>query len=159
MPGQADPLRMPRREILIVRPLNVAILGLAHLHPRTYMPHFEATPATTVVAASDASEPLREACRTIVTPTVDGIREVLRKVDPEYRAVLRRNILLAGGGSQLRGLDQTLEKELKACGGGSVRKVYDSAFAGAAGALRLAMAMPSEKWEHIKSLGELAPVA
>jgi predicted dehydrogenase len=34
-------------------PLNVAVIGLGHLHPRTYMPHFEATPATRVVAASD----------------------------------------------------------------------------------------------------------
>jgi len=107
----------------------------------------------------DLTEPLREACRTIIAPIVEGIREVLRKVDPEYRSVLRRNILLAGGGSQLRGLDQTLEKELAAYGSVSVRKVYDSAFAGAAGALKLAMAMPEEKWEHIKSLSELAPAA
>jgi UDP-N-acetylglucosamine 3-dehydrogenase len=34
-------------------PLRVGILGLAHLHPRTYMPHFEATPSTQVVAAAD----------------------------------------------------------------------------------------------------------
>ncbi|HUT90692.1 MAG TPA: Gfo/Idh/MocA family oxidoreductase [Thermoguttaceae bacterium] len=35
------------------KPLRVGIIGLAHLHPRTYMPHFEATPDTQVVAASD----------------------------------------------------------------------------------------------------------
>lgn len=40
--------------------LKVGILGLGHLHPRTYMPHFAATPATRVVAACDASESLRE---------------------------------------------------------------------------------------------------
>jgi rod shape-determining protein MreB len=107
----------------------------------------------------DLTEPLRAACRSIIPPIVEGIREVLRKVDPEYRPVLRRNILLGGGGSQLRGLDQALEKELAACGGGSVRRVYDSAFAGAAGALKLAMAMPADKWEHIKRLGELVPAA
>jgi rod shape-determining protein MreB len=107
----------------------------------------------------DLTEPLRDACRTIISPIVGGIREVLRKVDPEYRQVLRRNIVLGGGGSQLRGLDQALEKELATCGGGSVRRVYDSAFAGAAGALKLAMAMPAEKWEHIRSLGELVPAA
>lgn len=42
-------------------PLKVGILGLGHLHPRTYMPHFTATPATRVVAACDADGPLREA--------------------------------------------------------------------------------------------------
>ena len=40
--------------------LKVGIVGLAHLHPRTYMPHFEATPTTQVVAASDPMEVLRE---------------------------------------------------------------------------------------------------
>jgi rod shape-determining protein MreB len=107
----------------------------------------------------DLTDPLREACRTIVAPIVEGIREVLRKVDPEYRDVLRRNILLAGGGSQLRGLDQAVEKQLATCGGGAVRRVHDSAYAGAAGALKLAMAMPAEKWDHIKSLGQLVPAA
>ena len=42
------------------KPLAVGIIGLGHLHPRTYMPHFEATPSTQVVAASDPIEVLRE---------------------------------------------------------------------------------------------------
>jgi predicted dehydrogenase len=40
--------------------LKVGILGLGHLHPRTYMPHFEATDATEVVAVSDTTAVLRE---------------------------------------------------------------------------------------------------
>ena len=40
--------------------LKVGIIGLAHLHPRTYMPHFLATPSTQVVAASDPMESLRQ---------------------------------------------------------------------------------------------------
>jgi len=107
----------------------------------------------------DLTEPLATACRAIVAPIVEGIREVLRKVDPEYRAVLRRNIVLGGGGSQLRGLDQLLEKELASHGGGSVRRVADSVFAGAAGALKLAMSMPVDKWNHLKELGQLVPAA
>jgi rod shape-determining protein MreB len=107
----------------------------------------------------DVTGPLGEACRTIIPPIVQGVRDVLRKVDPEYRAILRRNILLGGGGSQLRGLDQALEKELQAFGGASVRRVYDSAFAGATGALKLAMAIPAEKWEHLRSLSEVEAAA
>ena len=102
----------------------------------------------------DLTEPIRDACRMIVAPIIDGIREVLRKADPEFRAVLRRNIVLGGGGSQLRGLDQLLERELAHCGGGSVRRVSDSVYAGADGALKLAMSMPIEKWNHLKSLSD-----
>ena len=89
---------------------------------------------------------------------MEGIRAVLSKVDPEFRGILRRNILLGGGGSQLRGLDRELERSLEPYGG-SVRKVYDSAFAGAVGALKIAQLMPVEKWEHLKSLGELEAAA
>ena len=105
----------------------------------------------------DLTEPLRDACSAILAPLVDGIREVLRKVDPEFRPVLRRNILLSGGGMQLRGLDQALEKELERYGGGSVRKAPDSVFAGADGALKLAMAMPAEKWSHLQNLSDQLP--
>lgn len=38
--------------------LNVAIIGLGHLHPRAYMPLFENHPALQVVAASDSNETL-----------------------------------------------------------------------------------------------------
>ncbi len=40
-------------------PLKVGIIGLGHLHPRTYMPHFNATPSTKVVAVADPTEELR----------------------------------------------------------------------------------------------------
>ena len=41
-------------------PLKIGVIGLGHLHPRTYMPHFEATRSTQVVAASDQLEELRK---------------------------------------------------------------------------------------------------
>ncbi|MCH7729204.1 MAG: rod shape-determining protein [Planctomycetes bacterium] len=104
------------------------------------------------------TETLPAACEIIIKPIVDGIRTVLSKVDPEFRGLLRRNILLGGGGSQLRGLDRELERSLEPSGG-NVRKVYDSAFAGAVGALKIAQLMPVEKWEHLKSLGELEAAA
>ena len=41
-------------------PLRVGVIGLGHLHPRTYVPHFEATQNLEIVAASDRTEMLRE---------------------------------------------------------------------------------------------------
>jgi UDP-N-acetylglucosamine 3-dehydrogenase len=43
----------------MVNPLKVAIIGLQHLHPRSYMPHFQATKVLQVVAVSDSMESLR----------------------------------------------------------------------------------------------------
>ncbi len=42
-------------------PLKLAVIGLGHLHPRTYMPHFQASAAIEVVAVCDSDESLREA--------------------------------------------------------------------------------------------------
>ena len=42
------------------QPLNVAIVGLGHLHPRSYMPLFKAVPQTRVTAVVEPDEKLRE---------------------------------------------------------------------------------------------------
>ncbi len=43
-----------------LQPLKVAIVGLGHLHPRSYMPLFAGQPDTRVVAVVEASEELRK---------------------------------------------------------------------------------------------------
>ena len=59
------------------------------------------------------------------------------------------NILLAGGGSQLKWLDRMIEDSLQEYGEGTVRKVYDSVFVSA---LRLAMEMPPQYWNKLKDM-------
>ena len=69
--------------------------------------------------------------------------------DPEFQAHLRNNVLLGGGGSQIRGLDRILERALDKLGGGRVVKVEEPLYAGANGALQIAHDMPEEYWENL----------
>lgn len=99
----------------------------------------------------DLTEPLKAACKTIVDPIVCGLHDLIKKFDPEFQQPLLSNIVLGGGGSQLKGLDKLIEQGLKPYGGGSVTRVYDSVFAGAVGALKLAMNMPEEYWTRLRN--------
>lgn len=103
----------------------------------------------------DITQPLKAACQTIVQPIIEGLYELIAKLDPEYQRRMLNNILLGGGGSQLRGLDQLIEQGLKELGGGKVTKVYDSVFAGASGALKLAMNMPVEYWQTMRQRDQI----
>lgn len=106
-------------------------------------------PVEGVPTTFDVTELLKDSCRRSVPPIVQGIRKVVARVHPKLQRDLVNNILLGGGGSQLRGLDGVIEQGLGPLGGGRVSKVYDSVFAGAVGALGLAMAMPTSGWNTL----------
>ncbi len=98
----------------------------------------------------DVTEPLKVACRMLVTPIIEALAEMIRGFDPEFQQRMLGNILLGGGGSQLKGLDRVLEEELRPYGNVKVKRVYDPVFAGAVGALKLAMAMPLDYFEQLR---------
>ena len=97
----------------------------------------------------DVTEVMQTACRSIVRPIVEAVREVIVRADPELQPRLLNNIILGGGGSQIKGLDRVLEELLTEYGGAKVKKVYDAVFAGAVGALKLATGMPVECWQEL----------
>ena len=94
----------------------------------------------------DVTEPLKAACLALVNPVVTAVRGLISRFDPEFQQRLRNNIILGGGGSQLKGLDRVIEQSLAEYGGAKVTRVSDATYAGAVGALKLAMNMPPQGW-------------
>ncbi|HSQ34807.1 MAG TPA: MamK family actin-like protein [Candidatus Binatia bacterium] len=97
----------------------------------------------------EISDEIRRACESILPPMVETISEMIAKFDPEYQSLIRGNIVLAGGGSQIRGLGDALKTAMKDFGPIQVRTVDDPMFAGAAGAMKLAQEMPQQYWEKL----------
>lgn len=106
----------------------------------------------------DVTEPLKAACKTIVPLVLDGLCEVISRFDPEFQQRMLQNIVIGGGGSQLKGLDRVIEESLKDFGGAKVKRVYDAVFAGAVGALKLAMCMPADYFHKLKLAQQPAEV-
>ena len=100
----------------------------------------------------DVTDELRQACRSIVPEIVEGVRKLVADFDPEFQRGLKRNVILAGGGSQMAGLRKEIESYMKeTLGYGRVVKVEEPLYGGANGALKLCKDMPDEYWDDLKS--------
>jgi rod shape-determining protein MreB len=99
----------------------------------------------------EISQQIRGACRSIIPPIVEGLGTLISTFDPEFQDKLKNRVLLAGGGSQIKGLDAAIEAEMEArLGGGRVLRIEEPVYGGANGALKLAHDMPAEYWEKLK---------
>lgn len=96
----------------------------------------------------DVTDQLREACESVLPDLITSARELIVSYDPEFQNDLRQNIVLAGGGSQIRGLAEEVRSNLTEFGTCRVSTVEDPIYAGAVGALRLAMDMPESEWRR-----------
>ena len=97
------------------------------------------------------TEEMREACRSIVPPIVEGLGELISTFDPEFQQRLKDRVLLAGGGSMIKGLDTAIEREMhERLGGGRVIRIEEPMYGGSNGALKIAHDMPAEFWEKLK---------
>jgi rod shape-determining protein MreB len=95
------------------------------------------------------TEEIKRACESILPAVVESTLELIAKFDPEYQDAIRENIILAGGGSQIKGLAEYLEKTIGEYGPTKVRLVEDPLFGGADGALELAREMPEDYWTNL----------
>ncbi|MBI3722330.1 rod shape-determining protein [bacterium] len=98
----------------------------------------------------DVTAEIRKGLRKIIPPICEAIDKLVATFDPEFQARIRNNVLLAGGGSQIHGLDRALEEALDDFGGGKVTLVEEPVYAGANGALKIAYDMPLETWEQLR---------
>jgi rod shape-determining protein MreB and related proteins len=99
----------------------------------------------------DLTTPIREACRRMVPPLVEGLGKLIATFDPEFQDKLKNRVLLAGGGSQIRGLDSAIEAQMhESLGGGRVIRIEEPVYGGANGALKIAHDMPEDYWEQLK---------
>ncbi len=89
----------------------------------------------------DITSQMESTCNVIVEDIVNGIRELIATFDPEFQELIRDNVILTGNGSQIKGLAETIEKELEdmRC---RVRTIKDPMFIGADGGLRILQDVP-----------------
>jgi rod shape-determining protein MreB len=104
-------------------------------------------PVAGMPTAHDITQEMRRACESILPGMVETTLELIASFDPEFQKKVRNNIILAGGGSQIRGLRAHLENVLKEYGSCQVQVAADPLFGGADGALAMAVDMPDEYWE------------
>ena len=97
----------------------------------------------------DITDCLSAACETIVDEIMVNVKILISESNPEYHDAFRQNIILAGGGSGIRGLGATMEERLADLGDITVHIVEDPVKLGAAGALRLAQEVPEEYWKNL----------
>jgi len=98
----------------------------------------------------DITAEMRCACESILPGMVETTLSLIADFDPEYQKTVRNNVILAGGGSQIKGLCEYFEGVLQDYGPCHLRCISDPLFAGADGALALATDMPEEYWEDLR---------
>lgn len=97
----------------------------------------------------DIKNEIKRACESILPALTETTTEMIARFDPEFQVKIKNNIVLAGGGSQIRGLKEYLQDSLKEYGPCKVVCVKDALFSGSDGALKLAQDMPPQYWEQL----------
>src|SRR5207237_5596035 len=98
----------------------------------------------------DITDLMKQARDSLIPNIVEGIQKLVASFNPEFQEKLRHNVLLSGGGGQMDGLNKRVEDGMASIGGGKVTVVEEPLYAGANGALQLALDMPSEYWQQLR---------
>ncbi len=101
----------------------------------------------------DITKEMGSVCESIVPDIVENILNVMKGYDPEEQQEVLQNIILAGGGSRIKGLAKMVTERLADYGEINVTCVQDPDFSGSSGALKLAQDLPPEHWDKIGFAG------
>ena len=97
----------------------------------------------------DITNEIRQACESLVPPIAETLMDLVARYDPGFQERIRKNIYLAGGGSQTAGIADALTEALEEYGAFKIKVVDEPLYSGAQGALELAQEMPQEYWEDM----------
>jgi rod shape-determining protein MreB len=100
-------------------------------------------------AKVDITKDIQASCESILPDIVTCINSIVANFDPEFQDELKQNIMLAGGGSLIKNIDQYFERALRALGSVKVTRVVNPIEAGARGALSLAKDLTDEYWRAL----------
>nr|CAX84225.1 Magnetosome protein MamK [uncultured bacterium] len=101
----------------------------------------------------DVTDALKVACEAPLPDIIESIQTLIQTFQPEYQEMALKNIIIAGGGSRIKGLASYIQNSLRAYGNAEVVCVNDPTYDGCRGALRLAEELPPQYWGQ---LGEIA---
>ena len=87
--------------------------------------------------------------QSLVPAIAEMIIDLVARYEPDFQERVRKNIYLAGGGSQIKGMGEALAEALREYGAFKITPVDDPLYVGAEGALALAQDMPEEYWEDM----------
>ncbi len=97
----------------------------------------------------DVGDILRESCDILTEPVLDCIRQLLSRCDSESVVQVLQNIIVTGGGSQIRGFGERIEAILHEEGYEDARVVTpeDYRYLVARGALKIANNVREDQWQ------------
>lgn len=99
----------------------------------------------------DLAPLIKQACSEMIPPIVEGLAGLIGSFDPEFQDRLKQRVLLAGGGSQVKGLDTAIERHMRErLGSGRVVRAEEPQYGGSNGALKIAEDMPDAYWERLR---------
>lgn len=100
-------------------------------------------------AQFDVTDDIRSVCESIVPDICEHLETLITKFNPEDQELALKNIVLAGGGSRIKGLAGMIAEQMHEYGEVKVVAVSNPEYVGCSGALKLATEIPLDMWGEI----------